>query len=573
MRIQEEIQTSLAVAVRSVVGHDVAFSLEHPSREVFGDLTTNVALSLEGNAVENAKKILAAWKKSAVVASVEVAGPGFINIRLSDGALIDELKNASTLGAHIGYNACFANQNVMIEFTDPNPFKEFHIGHLYSNTVGESLSRLFEAGGATVKRANYQGDVGMHVAKALYGINAKFKLLAKPSSFGAQISNLEKRPLAEKTKFLGEAYAVGAKAFEEDASAKDEMTALNKKIFDRDPSVTPLYEAGRRWSLEAFERIYARLGTKFDFYYFESGVGEIGKQLVLEYLDRGVFVRSEKAVIFPGEKEGLHNRVFINSLGLPTYEAKELGLAPTKFKDFPYDLSIIVTGNEINEYFKVLIAALGKIEPKLAAKTKHISHGMVRLPEGKMSSRTGNILTGEWLLDDAKKRLQKAYPSMYEDVAEAVAVGAVKYALLRVSLGKDIIFDFDRSLNFEGDSGPYIQYTHARTQSVLANSKRKAQSLKLHEAEQKLNDEELAILRFFYRFPDVVQQATTAYSPGVLCTFLFDLAQRYNTFYNKHRIVDAKDTSREFRLLLTSVVGKILQNGLWLLGIQAPEKL
>ncbi|MDP3724771.1 MAG: arginine--tRNA ligase [bacterium] len=566
MNLQESIRISLEKAVETVAGRHVEVALEHPRLSAHGDFTTNVALLLGGNPREVAEKILAVWEKPSVVVSADIAGPGFINIRLSERALLDSLKEAFRLGEHFGKSQSFRKKKVIIEYTDQNPFKEMHVGHLYSNIIGESISRLFEAGEADVRRAIYQGDIGLHVAKAVWGM----RVLMEEQKLG--LEELDQKESRERVAFLGKAYVLGATRFEDDKNVQEEITRLNKKIYERDKEVKEIYETGRKWSLEDFERMYARLGTKFDFYYLESGMSHKGINIVRENLKKGVFEESDNAIIFPGEKVGLHTRVFINSLGLPTYEAKELALAPTKYKDFPYDVSIIVTGNDIIEYFKVILKALEKIDPELAGKTRHIGHGMIRLPEGKMSSRTGNVLTAEWLLDEAKKRLTATYQEMEKETADKVAVGAIKYALLKVSIGQDVSFSFEKSLNFEGDSGPYIQYTHARTQSVLANSKQKTQNAKLN-VKIKLNDEELAILRYFYRFPEVVQQATESFTPNILCTFLFDLAQRYNAFYNKHRIVDAENTSREFRLLLTSVVGTILKNGLWLLGIQAPTKL
>src|SRR3989338_9166578 len=403
----------------------------------------------------------------------------------------------------------------------------------------------------------------MHVAKALYGTELKIK------SEKLKVDDLQKRPLRERVKVLGEAYVQGAAAFEESEAAKQEITDINRRVFAKDPSIMPLYEAGRKWSLEAFEVIYKRLGTKFDFYYFESEVGESGKKLVLEFLKKGVFEKSDGAIIFRGEKMGLHNRVFINSLGLPTYEAKEMGLAPTKYKDFPYDVSIIVTGNEVSAYFKVVLAALSRVSLDLTKKTTHIGHGMVRLPEGKMSSRTGNIKTGEWLLDETKKRLLEAYPSMQESIAEKVAVGAVKYALLRVGVGRDIVFNFDSSLSFEGESGPYLQYTYARTQSVLIKSK---VQLKIND-QRPTTDEELLVLRLLYRFPEIAGEAAENYAPSTLCTYLFDLAQAFNLFYQKDPILSAEEKTRELRIVLTKRVGEVLKTGLHLLGIAAPGRM
>ncbi len=500
---------------------------------------------------------------------VEAAPPGFINFWISKEYLIGQLSLMSNKTPLRPPLADFAGRRIMVEFTDPNPFKEFHIGHLYSNTVGESISRLLEAMGANLKRANYQGDVGMHIAKSLYAI-------LQISNLKSQISNLENKSAKERAEFLGKCYVAGAKAYEVSEKAKREIGELNKKIYDKEPAIMVLYEKGRQWSLEYFETIYKRLGTKFDFYYFESEVGIEGLELVKEYLKKGVFEKSQGAVIFPGEKHGLHNRVFINSLGLPTYEAKELGLAPKKYKDFQYDQSIVITGNEIIGYFKVLLAALSKINPDLAAKTKHLPHGIVRLPSGKMSSRSGNVLTGEWLLDEAKKLLKSKYSEMKEETLEKVAVGSVKYALLKSSIGRDIEFNFEESINMQGNSGPYLQYTFARTQSVLrnaqtTNSKLLTANNKLEVSSQKLEVEEISLLRSLSKFPEVVMEAGKKFAPNLLCNYLFDLAQKFNLFYQKHRILQSR--TKEFRLALVSAVSQVLKNGLYLLGIQAPEKM
>src|SRR3989338_7849150 len=487
--VKAEIISILRQSLAEFTKEEINFLVEEPENENFGDYFSNAALAFWANKESRIKN--QKWKSPLELAQkivnsiihdskfmihfdrVEAVKPGFINFYLSQEYLIAQLSLVSgkTLLRYVHETErSFAGRRIMVEFTDPNPFKEFHIGHLYSNTVGESVSRLLEAMGANVKRANYQGDVGMHVAKAIYGI---FHLCHAEFISASQIleNNILKQfqddTLNKRIKFLGEAYAFGAKVYEEDEKAKREIEQLNKKIYDKDPDLMPLYEKGRQWSLEYFETIYKRLGTKFDFYYFESEVGVDGFKLVKEYLKKGVFTESQNAVIFPGEKYKLHNRVFINSLGLPTYEAKELGLALRKYRDFNYDTSIVITGNEIIGYFKVLLAALNKINPDLASKTKHLPHCMVRLPTGKMSSRSGNIITGEWLLDETKRLLKEKFSDMDEETLEKVAVGSVKYALLKSSIGHDVEFDFEESINLQGNSGPYIQYAYARTQSVL----------------------------------------------------------------------------------------------------------
>jgi arginyl-tRNA synthetase len=584
------IHDQLKKTLQNLGFSDIKISLEHPAVESHGDYSSNIALTtFERAKVQGLRdkgktprefaqtiveKLQSNKELKKIVSKIDVAGPGFINFYFTKSALVDGLKQIDKKKTDFGEGKFLKGKKIMVEFTDPNPFKEFHIGHLFSNVVGEALSRLFASQGAIVKRVNYQGDVGMHVAKAVWGM---MKL--------ADEMLAESAPLTEKAKFMGKAYALGATKFEEDEQVKKEITGLNKEIYEQDPGIMELYSKGRKWSLDYFEIIYKRLGTKFDYYYFESVAGKVGLEFVKENLKEGIFQESQGVIVFPGEKYGLHTRVFVNSLGLPTYEAKDLGLAPTKYKDFKYDESVIVTGNEIDEYFKVLITALKQINPELGKKAHHISHGMVRLPEGKMSSRTGKVLTGEWLLDEVKKTILKLMVKPdspfsaleREEITEKVAVGSIKYALLKAGTGHDVVFDFEKSISVDGNSGPYLQYTYARCCSVLQRSG--ITNYQLPITNYSPNSEELAILRLIYRFPEVVQTAAIQYSPNLVCTFLYELAQRFNTFYNKHRILEDNaqrstlNAQIAFRLMLTSSVAQVLKNGLTLLGIQTPEKM
>ena len=272
--------------------------LEHPANSEHGDYSTNIALvlakKLNKDPREVAEEILSKVKsqKSKVFDSVQVAGPGFINFFLSQNYLMGEMGEVQKKKEKYGTSVSSKGKKVMVEFTDPNPFKEFHIGHLYSNIVGESLSRVFESQGALVKRANYQGDVGMHVAKAVWGMKKKME------ADKLSLAGLAKKSLEERVKFLGQSYALGADAFERDESAKKEIGELNRKIFALDKEIKELYLKGRKWSLDYFEKIYKRLGTKFNYYYFESKVGKVGLDTVKEGLKKDIFEESQGAVIF-----------------------------------------------------------------------------------------------------------------------------------------------------------------------------------------------------------------------------------------------------------------------------------
>jgi arginyl-tRNA synthetase len=508
---------------------------------------------------------------ASLISKVEIAGPGFINFRVSDEWLIDAIADINRVGQDFGNNDELSGERVIVEYTDPNPFKVFHIGHLMSNTVGESLARLYEAAGAQVKRANYQGDVGMHVAKALWGIQKN--------------DDLHPDSVAD----WGQAYAHGAQAYEKNEAVHKQIEEINKHIYEKgNTEIHALYQRGREVSLRSFEKLYDTLGTEFDYYFFESETGEDGKEIVEENTPK-VFEESDSAIVFDGEKrsDALHTRVFVNQAGLPTYEAKELGLAwqkryavperPAPWKDstnrfeYDFDTSLIVTGNEVNEYFQVIFEALSAVYPDLADKQTHIGHGMLERKDGTISSRAGDVVAAEDVMHDIKSaaadRLERIANDLQEEAAEAVAVAALKYSILRNGIGKNITFDKEQALSFEGDSGPYLLYTYVRTQSVLRKADEKGISANCQNRPQDIGDLE----RRLYRFEEIVRTARQEHAPQLVTTYLTRIASDFNTLYADQPIIDAD--ANEYYLALTEAVGYVLKNGLHLLGIDTIERM
>ena len=416
-----------------------------------------------------------------------------------------------------------------------------------SNAIGESIARLFEYSGAEVRRANYQGDVGPHVAKAIWG--------------------LKKQGLdASDASALGRAYAAGASVYEESAEMRKEIDAINFKLYDRsDSELNELYDAGRKASLAHFEEIYGILGTKFDHYFFESEAAPKGLEIVRAHPN--VFVESEGAIVYHGP----HTRVFITSKGLPTYETKELGLARMKADEWPFDISISVTAHEQSGYFEVVLDAMKKVLPELAPKLKHITHGMMRLPSGKMSSRTGDVVTGESLLgeliEQAKVRAKESRAEDSDKLAQDVAVAAIKYQILKQASGKDIIFDRERALSLEGDSGPYLQYAHARAHAVVEKAREQGVSPRVDESAAPME-----LSRLLHRFPEAVVYAAREMEPHLLTNYLLAFASTFNRWYANEHILDGS-TSEPHKVALTDAVRQTLKNGLWLLGIPAPEQM
>jgi len=544
----EKVLLGLGIEVHGII-------LEHPQDSSLGDYATNVALLYAKKAGKNPKELaeeivsLLNKQKLDSVEEIEIAGIGFINFYLTRELFTENLKK---INQDYGKNKLLSGKKVMVEYTDPNPFKEFHIGHLMSNAIGESISRLVEFSGAEVKRACYQGDVGMHVATAIHG-------LLRQGDY--HFSDVESS---------GKAYTLSAMMAGEYDDVKGEIKEINKKIYDRsDSKINTLYIEGRSKSLEYFELLYKKLGTKFDFYFFESESGPVGVEIVKKHKE--VFEESEGAVIYKGEKVGLHTRVFITKEDLPTYESKELGLAEIKDKKYPSDISIVVTGNEVKDYYRVVRAAMKEIKELADYEQEivHIPHGMLRLPSGKMSSRTGDVITAEELLTSVEEKLLNKIPKEHSELLNDVAVAAVKYSMLKQEAGKDIIFDFDKSISFTGDSGPYLQYTHARCKSVIE----KGEVEKIKASTKNPSSAMLEIERKLHEFPEVVERAGKEYAPHRVCTYLYQLASAYNTFYNNTKIVDASDNESPYKLAVTEAVAQTLANGLYLLGIKAPNKM
>ena len=546
-----------------------AFDVLIPPNPKLGDHATNLAFIWAKKENKNPKEVgdrlVEKLSKDSDIKKyfhkIEVAGNGFVNFFVSDDFARRELKRISR-DKKFGYNNYRKGQKIMVEFTDPNPFKLFHIGHLMSNAIGESISRLYEATGAKVTRVTYQGDVGLHVAKAVWGIK-------KESLNISTFKNLK-----DKIKYLGEAYTLGARSYEENPEAKTEIEEINKKIYDRsDEEINKIYDAGKKLSLEYFEEIYKKLRTKFEHNFFESEFGPKGIEIIKQHPE--IFEESEGAVVFRGEKYGLHTRVFINSAGLPVYEAKELGLNKYKFEKYSPDSSVIVTGNEINDYFKVLLKAMELTMPEVAKKTKHIGHGMLRFATGKMSSRTGDVITAEELLEQLKSKIKQKAANKTEEEYDIQAVAAIKYQILKQNIGHDIIFDFDKALSITGDAAPYIQYTYARLRSIGRKSKKGLFGWLGVDLSKLTKEEELALIKQLLNFPDVVRDAAELHTINTLTTYLYKLASDANYYYETVRILsdDTKRPERNARLLLVETIAQVLKSGLYLLGIKTLERV
>ncbi|MCR4328942.1 MAG: arginine--tRNA ligase [Candidatus Roizmanbacteria bacterium] len=548
----------------------------YPIRFEYGDFSSNIALQLakayKKSPLEVANdlrdKLLKLSHKD--IDRIEVVNPGYINFYFVTDVYGRELKRIATEKDSYGTNAHYKDKRIMVEYGHPNPFKVMHIGHLRNFCIGESLTRLFEKAGAHVIRTNYQGDVGMHVAKTVWAIQNTIK------NSELIVENLEKKSIDERVAFLGKSYAEGATAFEKDENIKQEIQAVNGAIYNKsDKVVLNIWQTGVRWSLEKFHEIYKRLGTHFDREYMESETIEKAYKTVEEAIKKGILTKSKGAVIFDGTPYGLDTRVFLNSQGFLTYEGKELGLAQMEFSDFGHlDRCIHNVAVEQVSFFAVTFKVEELLDSALfKGKQYHNAYEFVGLKKGKMSSRTGKVITAESILNEAHEKIRTIVGenkmSLTEKDIDTIAIGAVKYSYLKMSPFKYLAFDLDESLSFSGDSGPYVQYTYARAKSVLKKFKIKNEKVKIEEnLSQTFNTQETALVRQLMKFPDVVARSAREYSPHFIATYLNDCAQLFNTFYNVCPIRGSK-----MRLDITEATAQVLKNGLYVLGIETLERM
>ena len=563
----EKIAEIVKQAIKTLFDIEVDISLTRPEPK-FGDYATNVAMQLAGRLKKNpheiAESLVRELQKNDLITAAEVAGPGFINIRLSDANYIEELNYILTHTDDYGFSHEYDNKVVVTEFSDPNAFKVLHVGHLYTSIVGDAISNLVEFAGGQVHRTNFGGDVGLHVAKCMWGIIHKLG--------GEYPDKLPvDKSIRDRMQWVAEQYVAGNKAYD-DPKTQPEIVKINTRVYelfdngDRTSDFAKIYWTARTWSYDYFDDFYARIGIKFEKYYPESLTAPLGLKTVRQQLKAGIYEKSGDAVIFNGEKHGLHTRVFINSNGLPTYEAKDVGLSLTKWNDYHFDKSIIMTANDIIDYMKVVVKSIEQFAPEPARRTLHITHGILKLPGAeKMASRLGNFLKA----DDVLNMVEKLQIEQQGEVDQDTLLGAVRYAMLKNRLGPDVIFEPESSISTQGNSGPYLQYSLARAKSIL----RKLPSDHSGEisAVQGLESGERDLLTKIVEFPNVVKSATNELAPHLICTYLYELAQVFNRFYEKSKVEG--DPREGLRARLVFAYNIVLARGLTILGIPTPEKM
>lgn len=578
----EQIRELIAQVVKDLYGQDVDIALTRPDKQ-FGDFSTNVAMQLAKPLGQNPRQVaeeIVAKLSDDSITKAEVAGPGFINIFVSDTKLL-ELIDAQASKPYSG-------KTTVVETNNPNPFKAMHIGHAFNAILGDTIANLIEEGGAKTYRVSYHGDVGLHVGKSM------FSLLKFVDGDASKLNSID---ASERNSFMSKMYAEGSKAYKEDESAKAEIDRLAKLSFTRED---PLYDAVYRicfdWSFEQIATNVERLGNKPTVQRFLESDAEVRGVKVVRDNTPAVFTESDGALVFEGSKHGSFDNAFVSSRGTGLYAARDLGLIQLKNEQFHPDKSYIVTAEEQRDYFRGVIAAAELCFPDLKDVTVNIPTGTVKLGTGKMSSRDGDVLDIAWLYDRVSEAITQR-----GGVADDSSIAAVlRYQFLQIRIGSDVIFDINEAASVTGNSGPYLQYAHARARSILARvtesshipgdqlrsdshvpSEVRSDSVLaahpgLHDAaatlnSSKLEQDERSLVRKIGEYTETVDQAIAELLPHHICNYLYELAQEFNRFYEKNRVID--DPRQAIRLSLVAHYADTLKNGLAILGIHAPDKM
>ena len=475
---------------------------------------------------------------------------------------------------------------VMIEFSSPNTNKPLHLGHIRNNLLGHAVSKIIQASGRQVMKVNLVNDRGIHICKSMLAWKES-GTGETPESSGMKGDHLVGKYYVQFDKTyksqINELTEAGKskKDAEAEAPLLEEAREMLRKWEAGDPEVKKLWKKMNNWVYDGFEETYRRLGVSFDKIYYESETYKLGKEIVLKGLDEGVLYRKEDGSVWANlEDEGLDHKLLLRADGTSVYMTQDVGTAQQRYSEFGFDSHIYVVGNEQNYHFQVLALVLKKLGFGWADKLYHLSYGMVELPEGKMKSREGTVVDADDLMDEMEETARKMSEELGKlgsygtneksRIYRQVGMGALKYFILKVDPKKNMTFDPAESVDFNGNTGPFIQYTYARIRSVL----RKGEDTRKSVGDLELNEKEVSLIRMMHEFPEIINEASNTLNPSLIANFLYELAKEFNQFYHDYSILSADHQELvSLRLLLVQVIGNIIITGMDLLGIEVPERM
>ena len=599
------ITQAVIAAVKELYGQDIPekqAQLQKTRAEFEGNLTLVVFpfLKMSRKAPEATAQEIGEWLKAncPAVSGFNVV-KGFLNLSIGSGAWIDVLKAIDSDGHYGEKQAKEDSPLVMIEYSSPNTNKPLHLGHVRNNLLGWSLAQIMQANGNKVVKTNIVNDRGIHICKSMLAW-LKWGNGETPESSGKKGDHLIgdyyvafDKHYREECSELAKQYV--AEGMTEDAAkekAKNEAPLINEahemlvKWEKNDPEVRGLWKKMNEWVYAGFDETYKALGVSFDKIYYESDTYLEGKEKVEEGLEKGFFYRRDDNSVWADlTKEGLDEKLLLRSDGTSVYMTQDIGTAKLRFQDFPIDKMIYVVGNEQNYHFQVLSILLDKLGFKWGKDLVHFSYGMVELPNGKMKSREGTVVDADDLIQtmvsDARKMSDELgkFDDMTEaekqEIARIVGMGALKYFILNVDARKNMLFNPEESIDFNGNTGPFIQYTYARIRSIIRKAASQNLSVTLPASDSlTLNEKEVALIQKIGEYGAAVAQAGKDYSPSGIANYCYELTKAFNQFYHDYSILGADtDEQKQLRLVIAANVAKTIKNGMSLLGIEVPERM
>ncbi len=591
-RIEEILEQTVAQAANTLWNADIEpekVQVQKTKQEFEGDFTVVVfpLVKISRSAPEATGQALGDYLVSHVdhVEEYNVI-KGFLNLSLTGGYWISFLEEAVS-DQQYGLKKRVENAPLeVVEFSSPNTNKPLHLGHIRNNLLGSSVSKILEAAGSKVVKVNLVNDRGIHICKSMLAWK-KWGKGETPESSGLKGDHLVgKYYVLFDTRYKREieelkARGKGPKEAEATAPILEEAREMLRKWEEGDSEVTRLWQTMNEWVYKGFEETYDRLGIQFDKTYYESETYKLGKNIILQGLEQGILEKEPDGSIWADLTDRkLDRKLLLRSDGTSVYMTQDIGTAHQRYDEFEFDHHVYVVGNEQNYHFQVLSIILDKLGFDWADRLYHLSYGMVELPEGKMKSREGTVVDADDLVDEmvATARKMSAELGKLEDygdeekekIYQQIGLAALKYFILKVDPKKNMTFNPAESIDFNGNTGPFIQYTYTRIRSVL----RKAVEKKTGIAGIQPNEKELDVIRLLYDFPAVIAQSASAYNPSYLANYLYDLAKEFNQFYHDHSILSAEsELLVSYRLLLTRITGDTIQKGMELLGIEVPERM
>ena len=591
MTIERIISAGVAKAIESLYGEKVDANKIVPQatrKEFEGNLTVMVFpfLKISKTTPENTGNRIGEWlvENVAAVEKFNVV-KGFLNITVNPSFWLDKLHE---IAEDANYGFIKANENsplVMVEYSSPNTNKPLHLGHVRNNLLGYSLAQILEANGNKVVKTNIVNDRGIHICKSMLAWK-KWGKDATPESVVKKGDHLVGDFYVEFDRhFKDEVNELMEKGMsKEEAEGNSplmlEAREMLRKWESGDKEVRDLWEKMNEWVYAGFDETYKRLGVEFDKIYYESDTYLQGKELVLAGLEQGKMYRREDGSVWADlTDEGLDHKLLLRADGTSVYMTQDIGTAKLRYQDYPIDKMIYVVGNEQNYHFQVLSLLLDRLGFKWGKDLTHFSYGMVELPEGKMKSREGTVVDADDLIDSMIQSAKDASAERFADmdkaeadeVARMVGLGALKYFLLKVDPKKNMLFNPKESIDFNGNTGPFLQYTYARIQSVI----RRAGGIDMNYLPKAIpNEKESTLIQKIADFPGVVKEAGRVYSPSLIANYCYDLAKEYNQFYHDYSILKEEDSEKRLlRLLISAVVARTLKAGVSLLGMEMPERM